>query len=172
MCKWDPQEPCHREPCDPCQFREPSTTEEILGNAWEAFVCVLIVLPVIFFFEYLWMRWVRAPVREKDRFWDKGDSPVAALAAPGLDPDDARGVKAVAVAGAHLLTNLGQLREDAVVGADLHEALAAGSLSRLGSETALAEWRGAARNPTRRFLDIASLDGRKLDGSKFSPDAH
>lgn len=81
----------------------------------------------VFARRYVWLTWVRAPVREKDRFWATRDGSWLAAATASEDPaDDSEDVRAVAAAGAHLLENLGQVvkRDAAVVGADLSDGAA------------------------------------------------
>ena len=144
-CTWDQDRhvTCHRKPCDRCQDRNPSSSQELLENSWEAFICVLVALPVIFLFEWVWMRWVRAPVRAKDRFWEAGHGSILdALEREEDDADDGDDVKAVAAAGAHLLQNLGQVvqRDFGVVGLDLQDALRVAPPSTVRSAKELAEW--------------------------------
>ncbi|KAJ8614208.1 hypothetical protein CTAYLR_001109 [Chrysophaeum taylorii] len=60
LCVWDPFQEDH------CQFRDPSAAQEHSENAWEAFICVIVALPIIAAFEYLWTNYLVAPYRLVD----------------------------------------------------------------------------------------------------------
>lgn len=57
-CTWDPTEE------KPCQERDPNAAQANLATAWEVFVCVLVALPFISAFKFVFYRYVAAPYKE------------------------------------------------------------------------------------------------------------
>lgn len=72
QCEWDPLNE------DPCYVRDASAAQEHSENIWEAFICVVIALPIIALFDYLFRTYLAAPLKRSNVDNQDGGAPPAA----------------------------------------------------------------------------------------------